>query len=318
MELARLDTLLPRGWPAPAVTVGNFDGVHRGHQELVRTTVDAARGSGGAAVVLTFDPHPLQVLHPEHAPKALTTPEQKAELLDALGVDKMVTLPFTRELSRQDPEQFVRLVLREALGARLVVVGRNFRFGHDRAGDLPLLERLGAELGFSVVGLAPVWHEGAPISTTRIREALARGAVEEARDLLGHRFAVEGTVVHGQGRGKGLGIPTANLRPRNETLPRPGVYACFCRGAGREGSWAVVNLGRRPTFEGQETTLEAHLLDFAGDLYGSRLRLEFQGRLREERRFADPESLLAQVRLDIERARQVLAAVDGEAAKNTV
>jgi riboflavin kinase/FMN adenylyltransferase len=318
MELARLDTLSLRGWPAPAVAVGNFDGVHRGHQVLVSATVSAARASGGAAVVLTFDPHPLRVLRPEQAPKALMTLEQKAELLAELGVDQMVTLPFTRELSRQDPEQFARHVLQEALGARLVVVGRDFRFGRDRAGDLADLERLGAALGFRVLGLEPVWHEGAPISTTRIREALARGVVKEARDLLGRRFAVEGTVVHGQGRGKGLGIPTANLQPLNETLPRPGVYACWCRRTEGGGSPAVVNLGQRPTFGGEEMTLEAHLLDFAGDLYGSRLRLEFAGRLREERQFANPESLLAQVRLDIQEARQVLAATDGEAAKNTV
>jgi riboflavin kinase/FMN adenylyltransferase len=319
MELVRLDTLSPRGWPAPAVTVGNFDGVHRGHQVLVAAAVRAARASGGTGVVLTFDPHPGRILSPERAPTALMTLEQKAEVLAGLGVDRLAALPFTLELSREGPEQFARHVLQQALGARLVVVGENFRFGHHRAGDLTELKRLGATLGFRVEGLEPVWHEGAPISTTRIREALARGAVDAARDLLGRRFGVDGTVVQGKGRGKTLGLPTANLQPLNETLPCVGVYACWCRlgGAGGEGRPAVVNLGRRPTFGGGGTTLEAHILDFAGDLYGSRLRVEFAGRLREERRFAGAESLLAQIRLDIAEARRVLGS-HGEAPKNTV
>jgi riboflavin kinase/FMN adenylyltransferase len=248
------------------------------------------------------------------------TLEQKAEVLAGLGVDRLAALPFTRELSRESPEEFARHVLQEALGSRLVVVGNNFRFGHGRAGDLAELKRLGGALGFRVEGLEPVWHEGAPISTTRIREALARGAVEAAQDLLGRRFAVDGTVVQGKGRGRTLGIPTANLRPLNETLPCLGVYAGWCRlgGAGGESRPAVVNLGRRPTFGGGETTLEAHILDFAGDLYGSSLRVEFAGRLREERRFAGPESLLAQVRLDIAEAQRVLRGSNGEAPKNTV
>jgi len=320
MELVRLDTLSPRAWPAPAVTVGNFDGVHRGHQVLVAAAVRAARASGGTGVVLTFDPHPGRVLSPERAPTALMTLEQKAEVLAGLGVDYLAALPFTLELSRETPEEFARHVLQQALGSCLVVVGNNFRFGHGRAGDLAELKRLGAALGFRVEGLEPVWHEGAPISTTRIREALARGAVEAARDLLGRRFAVEGTVVQGKGRGRTLGIPTANLRPENETLPRAGVYACWCRlgGAGGEGRPAVVNLGRRPTFGGGETTLEAHILDFEGDLYGARLRVEFAVRLREERRFAGAESLLEQVRLDIGEARRVLGGARGEAPKNTV
>jgi riboflavin kinase/FMN adenylyltransferase len=320
MELVRLDTLSPRGWPAPAVTVGNFDGVHRGHQVLVAAAVRAARASGGTGVVLTFDPHPGRVLSPDRASTALMTLEQKAEVLAGLGVDRLAALPFTLELSRESPEQFARHVLQQALGSSLVVVGNNFRFGHGRAGDLAELKRLGAALRFRVEGLEPVWHEGAPISTTRIREALARGAVEAARDLLGRWFSVDGTVVQGKGRGKTLGIPTANLQPLNETLPCVGVYAGWCRlgGAGGERRPAVVNLGRRPTFGGGETTLEAHILDFTGDLYGSRLRVEFAGRLREERRFAGPESLLAQVRLDIAEGRRVLRGSNGEAPKNTV
>jgi riboflavin kinase/FMN adenylyltransferase len=279
-----------------------------------------ARAAGGTAVVLTFDPHPGRVLDPERAPRALMTLDQKAQALASLGVDRLAVLPFTRELSLDTPPQFARRVLAQALAARQVVVGTNFRFGHDRAGDLAELARLGAELGFEVTGLAPVWHGGAPISSSRIREALGRAEVEVARAMLGRPYSVEGTVVHGEGRGKALGIPTANLRLLNETLPASGVYAGWARPgeSGRERLAAVINLGRRPTFGGGETTLEVHVLDFGGDLYGSRLRVEFVGRLREERRFEGPEALLAQVRGDVAEARRILGAQDGEGGENTV
>ncbi len=309
MQRVRLDSLEPRGWPAPVVTVGNFDGIHRGHQALVAAAVEGAQASGGVSVVLTFDPHPSHVLSPDRAPEALMTADQKEELLARLGVDRLALLPFTVELSGKTPRDFADAVLRRALGARRVVVGSNFRFGRGRAGDVPLLRGLGDDLGFDVVAVEPVTHEGAPISSTRIREALARGAVAAARDLLGRPFFVDGDVVRGDGRGRTLGIPTANLALRNETLPRPGVYAATCRVLPAGGPRAaVVNLGRRPTFGGGETTLEAHLLDFDGDLYGAALRVEFRERLRDERRFDGPDSLVKQIREDAEAARRTLAA----------
>jgi riboflavin kinase/FMN adenylyltransferase len=304
MELVRLESLAPRGWPHPAVSVGNFDGVHLGHQALAEVAVRDAHAMGGLAVVLTFDPHPSQVLSPDRAPRALMTVEQKAEVLGALGVDRLAVLPFTRELSLETPERFARLVLREALGAAVVVVGAGFRFGHRRAGDVRALEACGQAMEFRVHAMEPVLHEGAPISSTRIREALARGDVEAARDLLGRPFRVDGTVVPGAGRGRTLGIPTANLRPENETLPGSGVYACRC---GSQPAAAVVNIGRRPTFGEGATIVEAHLLDFEGDLYGSRLRVEFIARLREERRFPGRQALVAQIHEDIAAARAVLA-----------
>jgi riboflavin kinase/FMN adenylyltransferase len=309
MEVVRLDHLSPRGWPAPAVTVGNFDGVHRGHQALVRVAVEDARSAAGTAVVLTFDPHPSRVLSPDRAPSALMTLEQKAETLAGLGIGRLAVLPFTRELAARSPAEFARSVLAEALGARLVVVGSNFRFGHGRSGDLETLTALGQDLGFRVHGVPPLLQDGAPISSTRIREAVFRGAVDAVVPLLGRRFFVDGRVVSGAGRGRQLGIPTANLDVVNETLPDRGVYACFCRVGGGQGPLreAVVNLGRRPTFGGGETTLEAHLLDFQGDLYGQILRVEFVLRLREERPFAGVPALLEQIRRDIEEARRVLA-----------
>ncbi|MBI3932411.1 MAG: bifunctional riboflavin kinase/FAD synthetase [Acidobacteria bacterium] len=309
MELARLDSLVPRGWARPAVSVGNFDGVHRGHQVLVEVAVRDARSLGGTAVVLTFDPHPSHVLSPDRAPSALMTVEQKAEVLAGLGVDKLAVLPFTPELSQETPDEFVRLVIEATLGAQLVVVGSGFRFGHRRAGDVETLERLGRERGFRVHAVEPALHEGAPISSTRIREALARGDVEAARILLGRAFFVDGTVVPGEGRGRRLGIPTANLDLVNETLPGGGVYAGRFRGLRAdtgEPRPAVVNVGRRPTFGGGRVTVEAHVLDYEGDLYGRPVRLEFLVRLREERRFPGAEALVAQIRQDVARAREVL------------
>lgn len=309
MEIVRLDSLDARGWPSPAVSAGNFDGVHRGHQALVDLVVQDAIGARGTAVALTFDPHPSRVLSPDRAPASLMSVAQKAEVLSELGVDKLAVLPFTLELSRQTPEAFVRGVLHGALGARVVVVGSSFRFGRQRAGDVAALAAFGAELGFRVHSLDPVMYDGAPISSTRIREVLARGAVESAREMLGRGFCVEGRVELGEGRGRLLGFPTANLLLVNEMLPAPGVYACWCRrvaGAPVVARAAVVNVGRRPTFGSGGLRVEAHLLDYTADLYGDSLRLEFVQRLREERAFADSDALAAQIRRDAEQARQVL------------
>jgi len=316
MERVRLETLAPRGWLEPAVTVGNFDGVHRGHQSLVAEAVAEARARGGTAVALTFDPHPSRVLSPDRAPASLMTLDQKAEALGGLGIDRLAVLPFTFELSRERAADFARRVLGEALGARVVVVGEGFRFGRGREGDLALLTELGRSLGFAVRGTRPVLHEGAPISSTRIREALARGAVQAAGLMLGRPFFVDGPVVRGEGRGRTLGLPTANVAVVNETLPARGVYACRCRvvgGAeGAEGAEhaAVLNIGHRPTFGGGGLSVEAHILDFDADLYGRTLRVAFAERIREERPFAGAEALVRQVHDDIARARKMLDIVD--------
>lgn len=308
MELVRLESLTALSWPSPAVSVGNFDGVHRGHQALVAAAVADARSAGGTAAVLTFDPHPSRVLSPDRAPEGLTTLEQKAEILAGYGVERLAVLPFTAELARWPAEEFARRVLQGALGARLVAVGTNFRFGRDRRGDVAALEACGKDLGFRVHALEPVFHEGAPISSSRIREALGRGAVAAAREMLGRRFFLDGTVVRGVGRGRTLGVPTANLAVVNETVPGAGVYACWCRVPLPDGEPrpAVANVGHRPTFGGGARTVEAHLLDFEGDLYGRLARLEFGERLREERAFPGPEALKEQIRLDLAEARRLL------------
>ncbi len=290
-----------------AVSLGNFDGVHRGHQALAEAIVRRARELEGQAVVLTFDPHPARVLAPERAPLALMTAEQKAEALGELNVDRLVVAPFTERLAQQSAADFAADVLRSALAAAVVVVGPGFRFGRGRAGDESDLERA----GLRVEVLPGVLEGGRPVSSTRVREALKRGAVELAARLLGRPFANDGRVVSGDGRGRSIGVPTANLAPANEVTPAAGVYAAWCglrSGSGQiEGRWpAVVNVGRRPTFGGTEQRIEAHLLGFSGDLYQRAVRLEYEGRLRDERRFADARELVRQIRADAEQARTIL------------
>jgi riboflavin kinase / FMN adenylyltransferase len=294
------------------VAVGNLDGVHRGHQALVAATIENARRRGRAAVVLTLDPHPARLLAPDRAPAAIMTLAQKAESLEALGVDALLVLPFTQAVAAQVPRVFAASVLVRDLAASVVVVGENFRFGHDRVGTLATLEELGRELGFEVAGVPAVLHEGVPVSSSRIRQAISQGQVEEAALMLGRPHRLDGQVVEGEGRGRTIGVPTANVLPYNEIRPGKGVYACHVRlgpggpGPGPADLRAVVNVGERPTFGGIGTTIEAHLLDFQGDLYGQTLRLEFAARIRGEQRFASADELVAQIQRDIASARRML------------
>ncbi len=296
-----------------SVAVGNFDGVHRGHQALVAAAIARSRGTGGPAVVLTFDPHPARVLRPQAAPAALTTLAQKDELVAALGIDRLVVVPFDARLAALSPDAFAREVLQQALGARHVVVGESFRFGRGREGDPRRLEALGTSLGFAVEVVPPVLEAGRPISSSRVREALARGDLGEARMLLGRDYFVDGDVVRGDGRGRTIGVPTANLASLEQILPSNGVYSALCRPG--EGAWhaAAVNVGERPTFGGGRVRLEAHLLDFEGDLYGSRLRVAFHERLRGEQRFEASDALVAQIRRDIDAVRARLPVPGGGA-----
>jgi len=308
MRAIRLESFAAVGWRSPAVTIGNFDGVHCGHQALAAAAVERARSQGGTAVVLTFDPHPARLLAPERAPAALTTAAQKQELLAGLGIDVLAVLPFDARLAALTPAAFAERVLCGALAARHVVVGEGFRFGRGQSGDAAQLVDLGAANGFGVEAVGSVAQGGEPVSSSRVRDALARGAVDAARALLGRSYFVDGTVVVGDQRGRTIGVPTANLAPENEILPARGVYAARCRLA--DGRWlsAVVNVGSRPTFGGGLLRVEAHLLDFAGDVYGTALRVAFEQRLRDERRFAGREALVAQIQEDIARARALLSA----------
>ena len=307
IQLADLTSRLPAG----VLTLGNFDGVHRGHQLLVQEALRCGRDSGLDVTVATFDPHPTSILAPERAPQALTTLAQKGEVLEALGVSRMVVIEFTRELAALTPEEFADAILVRRLGAGVVVAGAGFRFGRGRAGDIAMLSSLGAGLGFRVSEVAPLVDGGRPVSSTRVRQALAAGDVEVTRALLGRPFATDGVVVTGDGRGRTLGIPTANVVRENEAVPADGVYAGWCRLRRGAHTWgpvwpSVVSLGRRPTFGGVEHRVEAHLMGFSGDVYGAFMRIEYWKRLRAERRFADAQALLAQVAVDMREAREAL------------
>jgi len=290
------------------VTIGVFDGVHRGHQALLRDFVAEARQHGAPAVVVTFYPHPAEVLGNHRAPFYLTTPEEKAAYIAALGVDVLVTHPFNREIAQRSARAFME-DLHAHLGLRRLWVGYDFALGRNREGDIPALRALGKVLGYTVHVVEPYRLDGDVVSSTRIRQALAAGDVALAARLLGRRYIVPGEVVRGDGRGRQIGFPTANLAvwPKR-MVPATGVYACYADVDGHKYP-AVVNIGVRPTFEQQPAAprLEAHLLDFHGDLYGKTLPVEFVARLREERRFPSPEALAAQIQRDIAAARAVLA-----------
>ncbi|MEU6202609.1 bifunctional riboflavin kinase/FAD synthetase [Micromonospora musae] len=298
----------PGGWGRSVVTIGVFDGVHRGHQATIRHAVSRARELGVQSVVLTFDPHPAEVVRPGSHPAVLTESARKAELIEELGVDVLCVVPFTPEFSRLPAEAFVHDVLVENLHATRVVVGNNFRFGHRAAGDVALLERLGATFGFSVEGGPLVAEEGTVFSSTYIRSCVDAGDVGAAAAALGRPHRVEGVVVRGDQRGRELGFPTANLLcHRYAAIPADGVYAArLVRRGRREPLLAAVSVGTNPTFSGRERRVEAYALDFDGDLYGERLALDFVAHLRGQIRYDSIEPLIAQMHQDVERTRKAL------------
>lgn len=287
------------------VVIGNFDGVHRGHQAVLRQARTLADARGLRCVVLTFDPHPSLVLG-RGAPPQLTTLATRVELLRQHGATDVVVEPFTTELASWTPEQFVGDLLAKRLGTRAVVVGENFRFGQNRAGDFETLRTLGAVHGLEAVAAEIDGDHDGPFSSTRVRDAVASGDVERAAYVLGRPHALSGVVEHGDARGRTLGFPTANLGGVGEMLPRYGVYAARASGAGTGEHGAVMNVGVRPTVDGMALRIEAHLFDFDGDLYGKRLKIVLVARLRGEQKFAGIEELRAQIAKDAEAARKRL------------
>lgn len=297
----------PGGWGRSVVTIGVFDGVHKGHQATIGHAVARARELGIKSVVVTFDPHPAEVVRPGSHPAVLTEPARKAELIEALGVDVLCVVPFTPEFSRLPAEAFVHDILVEHLHAALVVVGANFRFGHRAAGDVALLERLGRTFGVAVQGAPLVADAGTVFSSTYIRSCVDAGDVTAAAAALGRPHRVEGVVVRGDQRGRELGYPTANLLcHRYAAVPADGVYAARLVRRGAEPLAAAVSIGSNPTFSGRERRVEAYALDFTGDLYGERLALDFVTHLREQRTYDSIEPLVAQIAEDVERTRRAL------------
>lgn len=294
---------LDRTW----VTIGTFDGVHRGHQEIVKRLVAGAHQSGSQTVVITFHPHPAVVLGKRQNANYLTTPEERAELLGELGIDVVITHPFNLEIASLSAYEFISR-LDVHLGISHLLIGENFALGKGREGNVTRLTELGQEFGYQVETVPPVKNGDIVISSSLIRERIVEGNVAQAARLLGRHYKIMGQVVPGDGRGKLLGIPTANLSIWAErTIPKTGVYACRVY-LGGDNYQAVTNIGFRPTFEDSSILprVETHLLDYDGDLYGKELHLEFYERLRDERKFTGVGELLAQIQTDIARAREIL------------
>ena len=315
MEVLRDPSACPRPPEGTAVTIGAYDGVHLGHRAVIAEVRRRADAAGVGTAVVTFDRHPASVVRPESAPRLLTDLDQKLELLAETGVDYCLVVTFDEARSREPAEDFVREVLVGCLAARIVVVGDDFHFGHRRSGNVGLLRSMGAELGFEVDGLELVdtagrpADGGVPVSSTRIRHALVEGDLAEANALLGRAHETRGVVAHGDKRGAELGFPTANVSvPGDILLPADGIYAGWFERADGSVHPTAISLGRRPTFyvEAHASLLEAHVLDFSGDLYDEHVKVRFVARLRGEERFASVEALIEQIARDCDDARRVL------------
>jgi riboflavin kinase/FMN adenylyltransferase len=290
----------------PVLALGNFDGLHRGHLKIIERVKRGAAEHGGMAMAMTFDPHPPRVVRPDKAPPLLMTKDQRLEALDRAGVHCVAVVRFTHELSQWEPDTFVRTVLVEWLRVSEVWVGANFLFGHERSGNFTLLRTLGQRYGFRAEKIDPVRYKEFVVSSTRIRRLVAEGRVDEAGALLGHAYAIVGTVVEGRKRGRELGFPTANLQTANELIPPHGVYATTLEVEGIVHA-AITNIGVNPTFgDSTATTIETHVLHYnGGDLYGRRVQLGFVQRLRDERRYGDVDGLRAQIEADCRRAERL-------------
>lgn len=305
MEIIRdLNSLRP--YPFPFVALGNFDGVHIGHQTILRTAIERAQAIGGSALAVTFDPLPAKVLKPNRAPRLIMTPEDKHHLLCSFGLRGVIVLTFSLDLSMLSPEEFAREYLRRRIGAREVVVGHNVSFGHARAGNAEVMRQLGRELGFETTVVGPIERDGIEVSSTQVREMISAGDMKRAAVLLGRPHFLRGPVVHGRERGRTIGFPTANIQSRTECLPPDGVYAT--RVVLEEGAYpSITNIGMRPTFGEPERTIEAHIFDFSRDIYDREVKLEITERIRPERKFESAQALAAQIALDLRRAKEILA-----------
>ena len=292
---------IPQGFGPSVVTVGNFDGVHVGHQRILSSAAALASRDRMESVALTFDPHPLQVVAPAQAPQSLTGIAQRAGLIRQQGIDRVAVLPFTRGLSRLSPREFAERVLARKLAARTVVVGANFRFGRSQAGDVSELGKLGSALGFDVELVDTVVVGDEAVSSTRLRGLVRAGLVEEARQLLGREFSLQGRIVRGDGIGAKRTVPTLNLAPDSEVLPADGVYVSLTRRDGRPDCHeSITNVGMRPTFNGRRRTVETYLLGGLGAAPPRAIELKFLRKIRDERKFPSAESLRQQIQADIE------------------
>ncbi|HIJ88745.1 MAG TPA: bifunctional riboflavin kinase/FAD synthetase [Desulfuromonadales bacterium] len=294
---------------ASIVTIGNFDGVHRGHAEIFAHLKQTSTSRGIPSVVVTFEPHPLKILAPESAPAMITTFEQKASLIEKSGIDYLVVVPFTKEFSRLSARDFVISVLCSPLGMQHIIIGHDYAFGRGREGNFSTLQRLGELNGFTLEDLPPIGEEGVIFSSSLVRSAISRGDIEAAARVLGRYYPICGTVEHGREIGRSLGFPTANIHTANELLPADGVYAVKVEVHGQYSNGAC-SIGCNPTFAGNVRTVEVFLLDFSGQIYDQPVQVHFVQRLRSVRKFSDGQALKAQIELDVAAARSILESLD--------
>ncbi|MBT1071586.1 bifunctional riboflavin kinase/FAD synthetase [Pelotalea chapellei] len=309
MKILHCRDLLLKNFEKSVVTIGNFDGVHRGHTEIFRFLTTRAQDLEMPSVVVTFEPHPLAVLAPELAPQRITTFDQKAALIAAAGIDCLVVIEFTPEFSLCSAESFVRDILCHSLGMRHVIIGHDYAFGRDRQGNFETLSRLGKECGFTLEDLDPVGGGGAIFSSSLARRLLSAGDITGATEVLGRYHTISGQVVHGREIGIKLGFPTANIATYNELIPPEGVYAVMVT-VDDKLFWGACNIGSNPTFNGERCTVEVFLLDFSGHLYDRQLSVSFVQRLREEKKFSNMETLIEAIGHDVARTREILASVE--------
>lgn len=306
MEIINKEKNFSRPFKKPVLTIGNFDGVHLGHQHIFRQVKEKAKQIGGETIVYTFDPHPLTILEPQRQLLLITSIAEKLRLMAAQGIDVVICAPFSKEFAKLMPEDFVKKILYEEIGIQYLFVGHDYTFGRDRRGNIALLKEMGGKLGFQVEVVGPVRVDGEVVSSTRIREFIQQGQMEEASKMLGRFYLLQGQVIPGHGRGsKKLGFPTANIKPDNSLLPKPGIYATWSFYEGKRYA-SVANLGWNPTFHDQEFSIEVHIINFHQDIYGKNLRVEFVKRLRDEVTFPGPEELIKQIERDILTAQKIL------------
>ncbi len=292
----------------PAITIGNFDGVHRGHKALFKRVKHWAEELNGQSAVMTFDPHPAEVLFPGKPLSFITSHQKKLDLIESCGIDAAIVIPFSHEFSRISATDFVEDVLVAKIGVKAVVVGYDYRFGHSREGDIEFLRRMGEKHGFQVDIVSGIKMDDTVVSSTAIRQMIIQGKMREANRLLGRCFEVSGTVIAGRKRGVTLGFPTANILMPSLTSPRTGVYAVKAEVNGKTYGGAA-NLGYNPTFGDTDLSLEVHLFDFSGDIYGMPITIRFIDRLRDEKRFSGPDELVRQIRDDVNSAKKILAEI---------
>lgn len=305
MEIIRVREKIFQTFLKPSVALGNFDGVHLGHREILRRTVETAHSKGRDAVVYTFDPHPRLVLNQSPDIPQITTADEKAAILESLGIDVLVLAEFTKEFAKQTPDSFIQDTLVEELAIKNLFVGENYRFGSGRAGTPDHLRKMGQVFGFAANIVPSVRVAGEIVSSTLIRKLIQAGKIGPANEMLGRPFSVQGKVIHGHSRGKGLGYPTANIKPDRKLRPPDGVYAVFCKLRDRVYP-SVMNIGMNPTFHDRKTSFEVHVLDFSDELYGSTIQIYFVERLRPELTFESIDELKSQIAKDVEKARLIL------------